>query len=71
MPMNKKEREARDARRAIGAELLGAVRSVKAGKVGAVNMVPVSVALEVRQRLGMPQVQCVGTLVVSGRTSQD
>lgn len=71
MPMNKKEREARDAGRNIGAELLEAVRSVKAGKVGAVNMVPVSIASEARQRLGMSQAQFAGMLGVSVRTFQD
>ncbi|AWH43976.1 MULTISPECIES: helix-turn-helix domain-containing protein [Stenotrophomonas] len=71
MPMNKKEREARDAGRNIGAELLEAVRSVKAGKVGAVNMVPVSIAAEARQRLGMSQAQFAGMLGVSVRTFQD
>ena len=71
MPMNRKEREARDAGRNIGAELLEAVRSVKAGKVGAVNMVPVSIAAEARQRLGMSQAQFAGMLGVSVRTFQD
>ena len=71
MPMNKKEREARDAGRNIGAELLEAVRSVKAGKVGAVNRVPVSIAAEARQRLGMSQAQFAGMLGVSVRTFQD
>jgi len=71
MPMNKKEREARDAGRNIGSELLEAVRSVKAGKVGAVNMVPVSIAAEARQRLGMSQAQFAGMLGVSVRTFQD
>lgn len=71
MPMNKKELEARDAGRNVGAELLEAVRSVKAGKLGAVNMVPVSIAAEARQRLGMSQAQFAGMLGVSVRTFQD
>jgi len=71
MPMSKKDLEARDARRDIGAELLAAVRSVKAGKLGKVNMVPVSIAAEARQRLGMSQAQFAGMLGVSVRTFQD
>lgn len=71
MPMNEKELEARDARRDIGAELLEAVRSVKAGNLGKVNMVPVSIAAEARQRLGMSQAQFAGMLGVSVRTFQD
>ena len=34
MPMNERDLQARDARRDIGAELLEAVRAVKAGKFG-------------------------------------
>lgn len=71
MPMNEKELEARDAGRNIGAELLEAVRSMKGGKIGAVNMVPVSIAAEARQRLGMSQAQFAGMLGVSVRTFQD
>lgn len=71
MPMNENELEARDARRDVGAELLEAVRSVKAGKVGKVNRVPVSIAAEARQRLGLSQAQFAGMLGVSVRTYQD
>ncbi len=53
MPMSKKELEARDARRDIGAELLAAVRSVKAGRLGRVNTVPALIEAEARQREGM------------------
>jgi putative transcriptional regulator len=53
--MNEKELQARDAKRDIGAELLEAVRSVKAGQFGKVNVVPVSIAAEARQRLGLSQ----------------
>lgn len=71
MPKNEKELEARDAKRDIGAELLASVRAIKAGKVGKVNMVPVSIAAEARQRLGLSQAQFAGMLGVSVRTFQD
>ena len=53
MAMNEKALGARDAQRDIGAELLQAVRDVKAGALGKVNMVDVSMAAQARQRLGM------------------
>lgn len=71
MPKSDKELEARDAKRDIGAELLASVRAVKAGKLGKVNMVPVSIAAEARQRLGLSQAQFAGMLGVSVRTFQD
>lgn len=71
MPKSDKELEARDAKRDIGAELLASVRAVKAGKLGTVNMVPVSIAAEARQRLGLSQAQFAGMLGVSVRTFQD
>lgn len=71
MPMTEKELQARDAVRDIGAELLEAVRSVKAGKLGKVNVVPVSIAAEARQRLGLSQAQFARLLGVSVRTCQD
>lgn len=69
--MTEKEREQRDAARDIGAELLQAVRDIKAGKVGKVNMVDVSIATQARQRLGMSQAQFSGMMGVSVRTLQD
>lgn len=71
MRLTETELVARDAKRDIGAELLAAVRAVKAGKVGAVNMVPVSIAAEARHRMGMSQSQFAGLLGVSVRTYQD
>jgi putative transcriptional regulator len=71
MPMNEKELAARDAKRNIGAELLEAIQSVKAGKIGRVNMVPVSIAAEARHRLGFSQSQFATLLGVSVRTYQD
>ena len=71
MPMNERDLQARDARRDIGAELLEAVRAVKAGKFGAVHRVPVSLANEARHRMGLSQSQFAGLLGVSVRTYQD
>lgn len=71
MAMNEKALVARDAQRDIGAELLQAVRDVKAGALGKVNMVDVSMAAQARQRLGMSQSQFAGLLGVSVRTFQD
>lgn len=71
MPLSEKELLARDAKRDIGAELLEAVRQVKAGKVGQVNMVPASIALEARRKLGMSQGQFAVVLGVSKRTLQE
>jgi putative transcriptional regulator len=71
MSMSKKALEARDAKRDIGAELLQAVRDVKAGKLGKVNTVDVSMAAQARRRLGLSQSQFAGMLGVSVRTFQD
>ncbi len=71
MAMNEKALSTRDAGRDIGAELLQSVRDVKAGTVGKVNMVEVSMAAQARQRLGMSQSQFAGMLGVSVRTFQD
>lgn len=71
MPMTRKALQARDAQRDLGAELLESVRAVKAGKLGIVNTVPVSIAAEARQRLGLSQSQFAALLGVSVRTYQD
>lgn len=71
MPMNEKALKKRDAARDIGAELLEAVRRVKQGEVGRVHKVPVSLAQEARQRLGLSQSQFAEVLGVSVRTLQD
>lgn len=71
MAMNEKELNARDAKRDIGAELLESIRDVKAGKIGKVNMVDVSIAAQARLRLGLSQTQFAGMLGVSVRTYQD
>lgn len=71
MVMKESDLAARDAQRDIGAELLESIRDVKAGRIGKVNVVKVSVAAEARQRLGMSQAQFAGMLGVSLRTFQD
>lgn len=71
MPKSDKELAIRDAQRDLGAELLESVRAIKAGKVGKVNLIPVSIAAEARQRLGLSQAQFAGMLGVSVRTFQD
>jgi putative transcriptional regulator len=71
MVMTEKALAARDKKRDIGAELLQSVRNVKAGVIGKVNMVDVSIAAEARQRLGLSQSQFAGMLGVSVRTFQD
>lgn len=71
MPMNEKALKKRDAARDIGAELLEAVRRVKQGEVGRTHQVPVSLAQEARQRLGLSQSQFAEVLGVSVRTLQD
>ena len=70
-PMTDKELQQRDASRDIGAELLQAVRDVKAGTVGKVNMVDTTMAAQARQRLGLSQSQFSRLLGVSIRTLQD
>ena len=71
MVMSEKALVARDAGRDIGAELLQAIRDVKAGKTGQINEVKVSMAAEARQQLGLSQVEFAKMLGVSVRTFQD
>jgi putative transcriptional regulator len=61
---------ARDAKRDIGAELLEAVREIKAGG-GRRFMLHVSQATEARLKLGMSQSAFAEMLGVSARTLQD
>lgn len=71
MPLSEKELMERDAKRDIGAELLEAIRQVKAGSIGKVNLVPVTLAVEARLRVGMSQAQFAEKLGVSKRTLQE
>ena len=69
--LSAKQVKARDAKRDIGAELLQAVRDMKAGKVGAVHHVELAPIAEARVRLGLSQSQFAALLGVSVRTLQE
>lgn len=69
--MTHKELLERDAKRDIGAELLAAVREMKAGKAARVHKVSVSAILEARTRTGLSQQQFAAVLGVSARTLQE
>lgn len=62
---------ARDAKRDIAAELLDAVRQVKAGHIGRTHVVPTTLAVKARVRVGMSQAQFADRLGVSKRTLQE
>jgi putative transcriptional regulator len=69
--MTEKELLKRDAKRDIGAELLRAVRDMKAGRIGRVHRFPVSAITEARTRTGLSQQQFASVLGVSTRTLQE
>jgi putative transcriptional regulator len=69
--MTEKELIARDRRRDIGAELLQAVREMKAGKAARVHRIKVPEALEARMRSGLSQQKFASVLGVSKRTLQE
>jgi putative transcriptional regulator len=69
--MTERALRARDARRNLGAELLTAVREMKAGKTGRVHRVPVSAITEARSRTGLSQQRFAELLGVSPRTLQE
>ena len=69
MTMTEKQLLARDAKRDIGAELLQAVRQVKAGKV--VARVAVPPVTSARMKSGLSQAEFAKLLGVSVRTLQD
>ncbi len=69
--MTEKELIARDRRRDIGAELLQAVRQMRAGKARRVHRVKVPEALEARMRSGLSQAKFATALGVSKRTLQE
>jgi putative transcriptional regulator len=62
---------ARDAKRNLGAELLTAVREMKAGKAARVHRVPVSAITEARSRTGLSRQRFAELLGVSPRTLQE
>ncbi|MCG1054098.1 type II toxin-antitoxin system MqsA family antitoxin [Mycetohabitans sp. B5] len=71
MPKTEKELIARDATRDIEAELLQAVKQMKAGKAARTTKVEVSVASEARRVVGLSQTQFATVLGVSVRTLQE
>lgn len=68
---SEKELVARDLKRDVWQEALDAVRSIKAGEVGAVRLVPVPLASEARQKAGLSQKRFAELMGVSVRTLQD
>jgi putative transcriptional regulator len=71
MPKTEKELIARDATRDIGAELLQAVKQMKAGKAARTTKVEVSIARKARRVVGLSQTQFATVLGVSVRTLQE
>ncbi|MFM0287651.1 helix-turn-helix domain-containing protein [Paraburkholderia megapolitana] len=71
MPNTEKDLIARDATRDIGAELLQAVKQMKAGEAARSTKVAVSTASEARSKLGLSQSQFATALGVSIRTLQE
>lgn len=59
-----------EAGRDIGAELLEAIRDVKAGRVGAAYVVDANEVINTRLRTGLSQAQFAAALQISPRTLQ-
>ncbi len=71
MVLTDKELVERDLERDIWQETLDAVRDLKGGKVGSVEVVEVSPVVEARQRTGLSQSRFAELLGVSVRTLQE
>lgn len=71
MVMNEKELIERDLKRDVWQEALDSVRSIKAGKVGAVHTVELSPVVEARKNVGLSQAKFAEIMGVSVRTLQD
>ena len=71
MPKTDKELISRDEARDIGAELLQAVKQMKAGEAARTTKVEVSAASEARRKVGLSQTQFAIALGVSVRTLQE
>ena len=71
MAMNEKALIDRDRNRDVWQETLDAVKSIKAGKVGAVRTVDLPPVVEARRKTGLPQAEFASLLGVSVRTLQD
>jgi putative transcriptional regulator len=65
-----KQLRARDDRRNIGAELLEAIRDVKAGRVGARHQIKANDVLTTRLKTGFSQREFADALQISPRTLQ-
>jgi putative transcriptional regulator len=71
MPLTDKQLKERDAKRDISAELLQAVREMKAGKGKVVAKIEVPPVVTARMKSGLSQSQFATLLGVSVRTLQD
>ena len=70
MPLSEKTLIARDAKRDVGAELLQAIRDVKAGSYGAKYKVDANDIVAARVKSGLSQSQFAAALRISPRTLQ-
>jgi putative transcriptional regulator len=70
MTTSRKKVVNRDGNRAIGDELLQAIRDVKAGKVGAKYDVEPNDIVRTRLKCGLSQIQFAAALQISPRTLQ-
>lgn len=68
---SEKDLIARDLKRDVWQETLDAVRSIKAGAIGAVRHIPLPLASEARQKAGLSQKRFAELMGVSVRTLQD
>ena len=71
MPLTEKQLKERDAKRAIGEELLAAIQDVKAGLYGADHQVEITQAADARSKTGLSQAKFAELLGVSIRTLQE
>ncbi|MGV6850724.1 MAG: helix-turn-helix domain-containing protein [bacterium] len=71
MVMNEKDLIERDLNRDVWQETLGAVRDIKAGKVGHIETVELLSVVEARQKVGLSQSRFAELLGISVRTLQD
>ena len=70
MKLNKKALAVRDPGRDIGAELLQAIREIKAGKIGRQYEVPINDVVKARLGTGLSQAEFAAALQISPRTLQ-
>jgi len=70
MPRSERELATRDAKRDVGADLLQAIRDVKAGRHGARHAVGAIDVAATRARTGLSQSEFAAALRISARTLQ-